>query len=105
MHSIVKTWAGKGARTAFALALAAGMGAAWAHGDVTPQPVDTSTLPQVGAKWLEDNPYSKGPARAEAMRSARGAVSRLDFSGFCGETSQTTRSRPRRRIAVSATWA
>lgn len=68
MHSVVKTWAGKGARTTFALALAAGMGAAWAHGDVTPQPVDTSTLPQVGAKWLEDNPYSKGPARAEAVR-------------------------------------
>ena len=31
MHSVVKTWAGKGARTTFALALAAGMGAAWAH--------------------------------------------------------------------------
>lgn len=68
MHSVVKTWAGKGARTTFALALAAGIVAAWAHGDVTPQPVDTSTLPQVGAKWLEDNPYSKGPARAEAVR-------------------------------------
>ena len=27
------------------------------------------------------------------------------FSGFCGETSQITRSSPRRRLAVSATWA
>lgn len=68
MHSVVQAWARQGARTALALALAGGMGAAWAHGDVTPQPVDTHTLPPVGQKWLEDNPYSKGPAQAEAVR-------------------------------------
>ena len=43
--------------------------------------------------------------RTPSIRSARLAVSREDFSGFCGETSQITRSRPRRRRAVSATWA
>ncbi|WP_079435896.1 cytochrome c-550 PedF [Zoogloea sp. LCSB751] len=28
-----------------------------AHGDVTPQAVDTSTLPSVGKDWLPKNPY------------------------------------------------
>ncbi len=42
--------------------------AALAHGDVVPQAVDTSSLPQLGAKWLEANPYSKGPAHKEALR-------------------------------------
>jgi len=41
---------------------------AWAHGDVVPQAVDTSTLPQLGTKWLDANPYSAGPNRAEALR-------------------------------------
>ena len=30
--------------------------------------VDTSTLPQLGAKWLDANPYSEGPAHKEALR-------------------------------------
>ncbi len=34
-----------------------------AHGDVTPQAVDTSDLPDIGEAWLEKNPYS-GNARA-----------------------------------------
>jgi len=42
--------------------------ATWAHGDVTPQSVDTSTLPQLGTKWLDANPYSAGPAQKEALR-------------------------------------
>jgi cytochrome c-550 PedF len=43
--------------------------AAMAHGDVVPQAVDTSTLPQLGAKWLEANPYNEAsPARGEALR-------------------------------------
>lgn len=40
----------------------------WAHGDVTPQAVDTKTLPQLGAKWLPSNPYTTGPAAKEALR-------------------------------------
>jgi cytochrome c-550 PedF len=40
-----------------------------AHGDVTPQAVDTHTLPQLGAKWLDANPYNEqSPARGEALR-------------------------------------
>lgn len=30
---------------------------AFAHGDVTPQAVDTSTLPQLGEAWREENPF------------------------------------------------
>jgi cytochrome c-550 PedF len=41
---------------------------AMAHGDVVPQSVDTSTLPQLGAKWLDTNPYSSGSAHREALR-------------------------------------
>jgi len=31
--------------------------AAFAHGDVTPQAVDTRSLPQLGDKWVAENPY------------------------------------------------
>ena len=31
---------------------------ALAHGDVTPQAVDTSALPQLGDEWLATNPYT-----------------------------------------------
>jgi cytochrome c-550 PedF len=41
---------------------------AGAHGDVVPHSVDTSTLPQLGEKWLDNNPYSKSEAHAEALR-------------------------------------
>lgn len=30
---------------------------AFAHGDVTPQPVNTEALPDVGEEWLTENPY------------------------------------------------
>ncbi len=39
------------------LALAAWMGLAAAHGDVTPQAVDTKSLPQLGKDWRVENPY------------------------------------------------
>lgn len=40
-----------------------------AHGDVTPQAVDTSDLPDIGEDWLEENPYS-GNARAIEIGSS-----------------------------------
>jgi cytochrome c-550 PedF len=49
-----------------ALSFCAGL--AFAHGDVVPQSVDTTSLPQLGAKWLDANPYSTGDAHAEALR-------------------------------------
>jgi cytochrome c-550 PedF len=33
--------------------------AALAHGDVTPQAVDTSSLPKLGGDWLPENPFRK----------------------------------------------
>lgn len=55
-----------------ALALAIGVGvvaAVYAHGDMVPQAVDTSSLPQLGEKWLPDNPYPPtAPAHKEALR-------------------------------------
>ena len=58
----------KGLQGLVALAMAAGATAAMAHGDVVPQAVDTSTLPQLGTKWRESNPYSKGEGHKEALR-------------------------------------
>lgn len=40
----------------------------WSHGDVVPQSVDTSTLPQLGEKWRDSNPFSEGDAHKEALR-------------------------------------
>ena len=51
-----------------ALALAVASQVAMAHGDVVPQSVDTSTLPQLGPKWMDTNPFSSGPAHEEALR-------------------------------------
>jgi cytochrome c-550 PedF len=54
--------------TCFALLLAFTTQQSFAHGDVVPQSVDTSTLPQLGPKWLDNNPYSSGAANKEALR-------------------------------------
>jgi len=51
-----------------ALALTSASQQSFAHGDVVPQSVDTSTLPQLGPKWLDANPYATGPANKEALR-------------------------------------
>ncbi|QFU09112.1 Quinohemoprotein alcohol dehydrogenase ADH-IIG precursor [Rhodobacteraceae bacterium THAF1] len=51
----------------FALALA---GMAHAHGDVTPQAVDTSALPEVGEDWLTENPYRVEAAGEEVWMKA-----------------------------------
>ena len=54
--------------TSFALLLSLTTQQSSAHGDVVPQSVDTSTLPQLGPKWLDNNPYSSGAANKEALR-------------------------------------
>jgi cytochrome c-550 PedF len=41
-----------------------------AHGDVTPQPVDTKTLPPLGEEWRDGNPYT---GLAEAARIGQSA--------------------------------
>lgn len=52
---------GAGACVVLVAAMAAGL--AWGHGDVQPQPVDTTGLAPLGDKWLTENPY-RGNARA-----------------------------------------
>lgn len=44
--------------------------AAMGHGDVSPQPVDTSNLPQIGEEWVEVNPYRGNEAAIETGSSA-----------------------------------
>ena len=44
-------------RAGLALAIGLSAGAAFAHGDVQPQPVDTAGLAPLGEEWKEENPY------------------------------------------------
>ena len=44
-------------RTAVLIGLALFAPAAFGHGDVVPQPVNTDALPDVGEAWLTENPY------------------------------------------------
>ncbi len=46
-----------------ALAVCAGSVTVWAHGDVQPQPMDTTGLKPLGEEWLTENPY-RGDKRA-----------------------------------------
>jgi len=43
---------------------------AFAHGDVTPQSVDTASLPVLGAKWRDENPYRANKAAIKVGTSA-----------------------------------
>ena len=54
----------------FALSLAAAAtllagGAAFGHGDVTPQAVNTDGLTPIGKEWVASNPYRKNPKALE----------------------------------------
>lgn len=51
-------------------ALLAAGALAHAHGDVAPQAVDTSGLPEVGEEWLTENPYRVEPAGEEVWLRA-----------------------------------
>ena len=73
----ISTTTNKTARRLRTLRLAAGglacmlaAAAVWAHGNMTPQAVDTSTLPQLGAEWRTENPYRQN---AEAIRIGNAA--------------------------------
>lgn len=54
---------------AFALGLAFS-GHTLAHGPVTPQAIDSSSLPQLGEEWAETNPYREveGEMKTEILR-------------------------------------
>ena len=55
--------------TALALSLSS---AVWAHGDVTPQAVDTSSLPVLGSTWKLDNPFRGNATAVKVGASAFG---------------------------------
>ena len=42
----------------------------WGHGDVTPQAVDTSSLPKLGDDWRGENPFRKNDAAVKVGTSA-----------------------------------
>ncbi len=44
--------------------------AAFGHGDVAPQPVNTDALPDVGEEWLTENPYRADAVGEEAWLKA-----------------------------------
>ena len=58
------------ARRIVALAIGICAATAWAHGDVTPQAVDTKELPQLGADWRAANPYRKNDMAVKIGSSA-----------------------------------
>lgn len=45
-------------RSTLAAVIAMSSSQVFAHGDVTPQAVDTSALPQLGEEWKETNPFT-----------------------------------------------
>ena len=47
-------------------------GTVMAHGDVTPQAVDTKSLPPVGKEWAAENPYRDNAAAIKIGSSAYG---------------------------------
>jgi cytochrome c-550 PedF len=57
---------------ALLLALAASLtpSSVWAHGDVTPQAVDTSGLPGLGKEWRSENPFRTDPRAVKVGTSA-----------------------------------
>lgn len=54
------------------LGVTASASALMAHGDVTPQAVDTSALPDIGQEWLASNPYTGNAKAIEIGQSAYG---------------------------------
>ena len=65
MHSLLKTF--------LALGIALTGVQALAHGDVTPQPVDTAALPDLEEDWPEENPYREAGGAVYAKSIEIGA--------------------------------
>jgi len=57
-------------RIGVAATLALAAAAAWSHGDVTPQAVDTHELPTLGEQWRAENPYRKNDKAIKVGTSA-----------------------------------
>lgn len=69
-------------KTLLATALFGMAGLAMAHGNVTPQPVDTGNLPDLGPETLSENPYREGNANGDLNAQAI-AVGESGYAGNC----------------------
>jgi cytochrome c-550 PedF len=67
---------------AAALAVTSLATAAFGHGDVAPQPVNTDALPEVGADWLTENPY-RAEAAGEEVWAAAVAIGDSGYNQNC----------------------
>ncbi|MFB2704729.1 cytochrome c-550 PedF [Marinobacter shengliensis] len=69
-------------RSMLAATLVLGSSSVWSHGDVTPQPVDTGALPDLGESMRMENPFRAGNEygsyKDEAIR-----VGRSGYAGNC----------------------
>ncbi|MBE0485385.1 cytochrome c-550 PedF [Marinobacter sp.] len=70
------------ARSAIAATFALGASVVLAHGDVTPQPVDTGALPDLGKEMLTENPFREGNEHS-AYREEAIKVGRSGYAGNC----------------------
>ncbi|MDV2080293.1 cytochrome c-550 PedF [Marinobacter xestospongiae] len=65
-----------------AAGLLAGAGAVLGHGNVTPQPVDTGNLPELGEELLAENPFRAGNDKGNFHEEAV-AVGKRAYTGNC----------------------
>ena len=75
MKTSIRQRLGRAARPGGVQTLIASLGVmatafAWAHGDVTPQAVDTSALPKLGEAWRAENPFRSNEAAIRIGSSA-----------------------------------
>ncbi|SDX32393.1 cytochrome c-550 PedF [Marinobacter mobilis] len=63
-------------------ALVSGAGLALAHGNVTPQPVDTGSLPDLGREALMENPFREGNDHG-SLNSDAVEVGKSGYAGNC----------------------
>jgi len=69
-------------KTLFAAALFGMAGLVMAHGNVTPQPVDTGNLPDLGTEPLAENPFREGSTEGDLNAQAI-AIGESGYAGNC----------------------
>ncbi|MDY6815943.1 MAG: cytochrome c-550 PedF [Pseudomonadota bacterium] len=69
-------------RVTLAAAMLGIVGTVFAHGNVTPQPVDTGNLPELGEKILTENPFREGNKYGELSAQAI-KVGESAYTGNC----------------------
>jgi cytochrome c-550 PedF len=70
LRSASRRGAAKASTLLLALCACVAAPLAWAHGDVTPQAVDTSALPKLGEQWRPENPFRGNEAAVKIGTSA-----------------------------------